>query len=141
MVHNGAHKCSHRMTPVEEEKTIPEDGGVSVSMSVKKPASLKVESPKKLSPVQEETRQPDVYVPMVDKTVDLPQWPAAKAVNNDPFVVPKGIYVHIHMFYKETKCTRKSHPLVDSHQFQGQIFSKSRKHTRVKKQATSCSRE
>ncbi|XP_031129905.1 phosphatidylinositol/phosphatidylcholine transfer protein SFH3-like [Ipomoea triloba] len=90
MVHNGAHKCSHRMTPVEEEKTIPEDGGVSVSMSVKKPASFKVESPKKLSPVQEETRQPDVYVPMVDKTVDLPQWPAVKAVNNDPFVVPKG---------------------------------------------------
>lgn len=55
MVRNGEHKCSHKMTPVEEEKTIPEDGVVcSVSVSVKKPASFKIESPKKFTPVQEE---------------------------------------------------------------------------------------
>lgn len=90
MVRNGDHKCSNNSantaTPAVEDKAIVEYEGGS---NVKKSVSFKMESPKKVSTVQQEMPQPDQYVPPVNKNVP-PNWNrAVSAVKVDNFAVAK----------------------------------------------------
>ncbi|XP_019165412.1 PREDICTED: phosphatidylinositol/phosphatidylcholine transfer protein SFH12-like isoform X2 [Ipomoea nil] len=93
MVRNGDHKCSNHSAnsasasaSAVEEKTIVEYEG---SNNVKKAVSFKVESPKKVSALQQEMPQPDQYTPPVNKNVP-PNWNrAVSTAKGDNYAVAK----------------------------------------------------
>ncbi|MCD7447099.1 hypothetical protein HAX54_023128 [Datura stramonium] len=102
MVHNGEHKCSNRIfIPTVDEKTISEDANANPNVQRGYAAYTQ------LSPVHEEvdmkknypsTYDPEEYMPVVDKAVDV-TWTKAKGRDffpiHDASKTPEGFSNHI----------------------------------------------